>query len=111
MSENKYLKRIFQAYYKEKQSEIPTINLFEHREFGFIPWEKQMMIRHIGFGSSSNLKKYLINNTPKHAYASGTLYDQPEIQDMGGKGYQGCDLIIDIDVDHFYTPCKDDHDI
>ena len=111
MSENKYLKRIFQAYYKENQSEIPTINSFEHREFGFIPWEKQMMIRHIGFSSPSTLKKYLISNTPKHAYASGTLYEQPEIQDMGGKGYQGCDLIIDIDVDHFYTPCKDDHDI
>ncbi|MFX1592366.1 MAG: DNA primase small subunit domain-containing protein [Promethearchaeota archaeon] len=111
MVDNKYLKRLFQAYYKEKQSEIPIVNLFEHREFGFIPWEKQIMNRHIGFTSSINLKKYFISNTPKHAYTSASLYLQPENQDMQGKGYQGCDLIFDIDVDHFYTPCKDDHDI
>ncbi|MFX1260284.1 MAG: DNA primase small subunit domain-containing protein [Promethearchaeota archaeon] len=111
MVDNKYLKRLFQAYYKEKQSEIPIVNLFEHREFGFIPWEKQIMNRHIGFISSINLKKYFISNTPKHAYTSASLYLQPENQDMQGKGYQGCDLIFDIDVDHFYTPCKDDHDI
>jgi len=111
MADYKYLKRLFQAYYKEKQSEIPAVNLFKNREFGFIPWEKQIMIRHIGFNSPTNLKEYLVRNTPKHAYSSGSLYFQPENQNMEGKGYRGCDLIIDIDVDHFYTPCKDDHDI
>jgi DNA primase small subunit len=30
---------------------------------------------------------------------------------MDNKNYQGCDLIIDIDVDHFYTPCKEKHDL
>ncbi len=109
MSDNNYLKRLFQAYYKE--SKIHIINLLEQREFGFIPWEKQRMNRHIGFNNSTNLKKYLVNNTPKHAYTSGSLYSQPENQNMEGKGYLGCDLIIDIDVDHFYTPCKNNHDI
>ncbi len=111
MVDNKYLKRIFQAYYKEKQSEIPIVNLFDQREFGFIPWDKQIMNRHIGFTSKINLKKYFISNTPKHAYMSGSLYSSPESQNMQGKGYQGCDLIFDIDVDHFYTPCKEDHDL
>ena len=111
MVDNKYLKRIFQAYYKEKQSEIPVVNLFDQREFGFIPWDKQIMNRHIGFTSIINLKKYFIINTPKHAYTSGSLYLSPENQDMQKKGYKGCDLIFDIDVDHFYTPCKEDHDI
>ena len=111
MSDVAYLKRLFQAYYRENQSEMPIIDLFEHREFGFIPWEKQMMNRHIGFNSPESLKNYLINNSPRHAYSSGSLYSQPESQDMESKGYQGCDLIIDIDVDHFYTPCKDDHDL
>jgi DNA primase small subunit len=110
MADEKYLKRLFQAYYKENQSEIPIINLFEQREFGFILWEKKIMIRHIGFTAPLNLKKYFISNTPKHAYTSGSLYIQPENQDMKGKDYQGCDLIFDIDVDHFYTPCKEDHD-
>ena len=29
---------------------------------------------------------------------------------MKEKGYQGCDFLIDIDVDHFITPCKENHD-
>ncbi|MFX0038244.1 MAG: DNA primase small subunit domain-containing protein [Promethearchaeota archaeon] len=111
MPDEKYLKRIFQAYYKEKQSALPIISLFEQREFGFIPFEKQIMNRHIGFTSPINLKKYFINNTPKHAYSSGSVFLRPENQDMQEKGYLGCDLIFDIDVDHFYTPCKKHHDI
>jgi len=112
MSDLTYLKRLFQAYYKEKGLEIPKVNLFNQREFGFIPWEKKVyMKRHIGFEMRDNLIQYLINNGPKHAYSSGSIYLEPDNQSMEKKNYQGCDLIIDIDVDHFYTPCKDDHDL
>ncbi|MHA1490314.1 MAG: DNA primase small subunit domain-containing protein [Promethearchaeota archaeon] len=110
MSDNKFLKRLFQAYYKERQKNIPIVNLFEHREFGFIPWEKQIMIRHMGFNNPENFKKYLIENGPKHVYSSGSLYLLPENPEMKKKKYQGCDLLIDIDVDHFYTQCKEKHD-
>jgi DNA primase small subunit len=64
----------------------------------------------MGFTSKENYIKYLLNNGPRHVYSSGALYSQPENQDMEGKGYQGCDFIVDIDVDHFYTPCKEEHD-
>ena len=111
MSDNKFLKRLFQAYYLEKQKQIPAVSSLKFREFGFIPWEKQIMIRHIGFDSQKNLLNYLIDRGPKHVYSSGSLYLQPEVPDMESKKYQGCDLIIDIDVDHFYTPCKDEHDL
>ncbi|MBA7561410.1 hypothetical protein ES708_03048 [subsurface metagenome] len=111
MSDNKFLKRLFQAYYQEKQKEIPAVSSLEFREFGFIPWEKQIMIRHIGFESQKILLNYLIDRGPKHVYSSGSLYLQPEAQNMEIKKYQGCDLIVDIDVDHFYTPCKDEHDL
>ncbi|MEJ2249533.1 MAG: DNA primase small subunit domain-containing protein, partial [Candidatus Lokiarchaeota archaeon] len=80
------------------------------REFGFIPWNKQIMIRHMGFANKENFVKYLINNAPRHVYSSGSLYKNPDNQTMERKNYIGCDLIIDIDVDHFYTPCKEDHD-
>ena len=69
------------------------------------------MIRHIGFESQKILLNYLIDRGPKHVYSSGSLYLQPEAQNMEIKKYQGCDLIVDIDVDHFYTPCKDEHDL
>jgi len=111
MTDEIYLKRLFQAYYKEKKDEIPLVNLLEHREFGYIPWEKQIMIRHLGFNSIDILRNYLVDNAPKHLYSSGSLYIQPDNPNMDNKGYQGCDFIVDIDVDHFYTPCKDNHDI
>ncbi len=110
MTDNLYLKRLFKSYYEENKLKLPSVNLFEHREFGFIPWEKAIMIRHMGFANTENLSKYLIDTVPRHVYSSGTLYLQPDNPEMNKKQYQGCDLIIDIDVDHFYTPCKEDHD-
>ncbi|MFW9897867.1 MAG: DNA primase small subunit domain-containing protein [Candidatus Thorarchaeota archaeon] len=111
MSDKTYLKRSFKAYYKEKKSNISNVNLFHHREFGFIPWDKQIMIRHMGFRNPDTFLTYLIENGPRHVYSSGGVYLHPDNLDMNKKKYQGCDLIIDVDVDHFYTPCKDDHDI
>jgi len=112
MKDLEYLKRLFKAYYKENPSEISVVNDFDHREFGFIPWDtKVMMNRHMSFTNIDSLVKFLINNGPKHVYSSGALYIQPENQEMKNKEYYGCDFLIDIDVDHFYTPCKDDHDI
>lgn len=111
MSENVYLKRLFQAYYNEQKSKIPIVHLHDKREFGFIPWEKPIMIRHIGFENSDEFLQYLIKNAPRHVYSSGTLYSQPDNSNMNSKGYLGCDFIIDIDVDHFDTPCKVDHDL
>jgi DNA primase small subunit len=111
MSEKIYLKRLFQKYYKENNNNLPLINQYDRREFGYIPWEKQTMFRHIGFNNPKQIKRFFIESAPKHAYLSGSLYFNPEVQVMDQKGYLGCDLIIDIDVDHFYTPCKEDHDI
>ncbi len=112
MNEYTYIKRLFQAYYQEKQFEIPKVSSFNLREFGLIPWEKKVyMKRHMSFDDLGSLRSYLITNAPRHLYSSGSLYLKPEVPDMNKKEYQGCDFIIDIDVDHFYTPCKDEHDL
>ncbi|MHA2130573.1 MAG: DNA primase small subunit domain-containing protein, partial [Promethearchaeota archaeon] len=111
MSDFQYLNRLFKEYYKKWNKNIPLVTSFEEREFGFIPWDKQTrMIRHLGFRNKENFIKYILNSGPRHIYSSGARYVKPESQTMESKDYQGCDLIIDIDVDHFYTPCKDDHD-
>ncbi len=110
MSENAYLQRLFQRYYSEKREDIPKVNSFEKREFGFIPWNKQIMIRHLAFRELGDLREKLALEGPRHVYSSGTLYEEPDHLDMNQKGYNGCDLIIDIDVDHFFTPCKEHHD-
>jgi DNA primase small subunit len=111
MSDRTFLERLFQAYYQEKKYEIPLVSSFENREFGFIPWHKSIMIRHIGFQTKDDLINYIIDKPPKHAYSSGTLYEKPGAPVMEEKHYKSCDLIIDIDVDHFYTSCKEDHDL
>jgi len=111
MSKYSYLNRLFQRYYDEKRNQIPEINSFQKREFGIIPWNKQIMIRHLAFENLDNFRNRLALDGPRHVYSSGTLYDIPDHMDMKEKGYLGCDLIIDIDVDHFYTPCKDEHDV
>ncbi|MHA1762644.1 MAG: DNA primase catalytic subunit PriS, partial [Promethearchaeota archaeon] len=66
-----FLLRLFKAYYQEKKRELPTIDSLQQREFGFIPWEKSMMIRHVGFESEEELKNFLIEKSPKHVYSSG----------------------------------------
>ncbi len=107
-----YLKRLFQAYYQDEQKEIPPVSSFNLREFGFIPWEKKVfMKRHMKFENPKELRGYLLLDTPRHLYSSGSLYLEPDAREMENKHYQGCDLIIDIDVDHFYTPCKEKHDL
>ncbi|MFX1314100.1 MAG: DNA primase small subunit domain-containing protein [Promethearchaeota archaeon] len=113
LKSNIFLKRLFRAYYQKYKEKIPIIDFFKHREFAFIPWDKQIMIRHLGFESQEGLLEYLIDKdkAPRHVFSSGTIYSQPHMPEMKLKEYQGCDLIIDIDVDHFYTPCKEDHDI
>ncbi|MFX1570846.1 MAG: DNA primase small subunit domain-containing protein [Promethearchaeota archaeon] len=111
MKTYEYLNRRFKEYYKENYDKIPLVSSFNQREFGFIPWdEKIRMIRHMGFTNRDLFITHLTNNGPRHVYSSATLYKAPENQDMKNKGYLGCDFLIDIDVDHFYTPCKEDHD-
>lgn len=110
MSLTRFLIRTFKDYYKKNAAVLPKVSNFPKREFAFLLWDKSVMFRHMGFENIDTLNDYLINSAPKHVYSSGSLYAHPEIPDMDKKGYEGCDLIIDIDVDHFYTPCKDDHD-
>lgn len=111
MSDITYLKRLFKGYYREMKSQIPSVSSITKREFGYIPWEKQIIMkRHMSFKNQELLTNHLFIEGPRHVYYSGAVYEQPEIPDMDGKDYLGCDFIIDIDVDHFYTPCKDEHD-
>jgi DNA primase small subunit len=112
MADLTYLKRLFLAYYQEERNIIPIVSSLNMREFGFIPWEKKVfMKRHLKFETPRELKDYIIQNVPRHLYSSGSLYTLPDAREMNNKMYQGCDLIIDIDVDHFYTPCKNNHDL
>ena len=111
MNNEIFLKNLFQAYYQESSKDILAASMLDQREFGFLLWDNQFMQRHLGFVQLDDLRQFLIKKSPKHAYSSGSLYSRPDDHEMENKGYLGCDFVIDIDVDHFYTECKNDHDL
>jgi DNA primase small subunit len=81
----------------------------ENREFGFVEFDEQGMMRHIGFKSESELKAFLKRMAPSNAYYSCAYYQYPDAA-MDAKGWMGADLIFDIDADHIPTPCGKVHD-
>jgi len=110
MSDNGFLNRIFKTYYRQyKEQESSKFN-FRQREFGFLFWDRNYMLRHKSFDHLEQLKDFLIKTGPRHVYSSGAIYEKPDNPNMDNKEYLYCDFIIDIDVDHFYTPCKEKHD-
>jgi len=102
------LKSLFGAYYRE--NDIPPPPQFSKREFGFMLWDKEGMIRHKTFYNRTEFLAFLRKNAPKNAYRSAAYYLDPEAQSMEGKGWIGADLIFDIDADHLITSCKEVHD-
>lgn len=66
--------------------------------------------RHEGFRSSSALLNELFANAPHSVYHSAAFYDVPVARHMTEKGWQGAELIFDIDADHLDSPCTEEHD-
>ncbi|MEM4039449.1 MAG: DNA primase catalytic subunit PriS [Thermoplasmata archaeon] len=88
----------FQEYYKSNKLILPP--RFSSREYGFMSFDKEGMIRHIKFSSESEIKNFLIQNVPAHAYYSAAYYRFPEQKKMEDKEWLGADLIFDLDADH-----------
>jgi len=67
------------------------------------------MFRHISFDDVGQLRRYLVDYAPAHTYFSAAYYEAPRAA-MENKGWQGADLVFDIDADHFDLPCQRIHD-
>jgi len=89
---------------------IPPPPDFKYREFGFMLWDKDVMVRHKSFSDAEQLQNFLAEYGPKHAYRSVAYYYDPEASTMESKGWIGADLVFDVDADHLNTPCKMEHD-
>ncbi|MHA1232237.1 MAG: DNA primase small subunit domain-containing protein [Candidatus Helarchaeota archaeon] len=68
------------------------------------------MFRHIKLDQIQDLIKHLKDYTFQHVYISGAYYRYPDGHTMNQKDWLGMDFLIDIDCDHFDTPCKLTHD-
>ncbi len=106
----RFIQDRFADYYKQHSASILPPTSIENREFGFLLFEKRMMLRHKGFRNVDNLRSSLGTIVPSDVYYSSAYYESPE-EEMKAKGWLGADLIFDIDADHIPTPCATEHDI
>ncbi|MBN1678115.1 MAG: DNA primase catalytic subunit PriS [Candidatus Thermoplasmatota archaeon] len=94
----RFVKSMFSKHYREAALRMP--DRFSKREFGFMFFDRQGMVRHTGFPTRASLKKYLAEQVPAHAYYSCAYYEKPDAPTMLEKRWQGADLIFDLDADH-----------
>lgn len=106
----RFIQKKFSEYYEKNSTSILPPTSIEKREFGFLLFEKRMMLRHKGFRNVDDLRSSLCTIVPSDVYYSSAYYEDPE-EEMKAKGWLGADLIFDIDADHIPTPCATEHDI
>ena len=104
------LRKRFTLKYGELVKNFPPIPDIDQREFAFLFWDKNYMVRHRGFSNPQHFLSELRGLAPRHAYHSAALYSDPGNKIMTDKGWKGCDFVVDIDSDHMDLPCQHNHD-
>ncbi len=97
----KYMIEVFFRNFYRNYAKF-DVDAVERREFAFQPFGGGM-VRHKAFKTLEELKKFVVEKTPRHIYYSSAYYERPGEEDMERKGWFGADLIFDIDGDHLDT--------
>jgi DNA primase small subunit len=93
-----FLRSKFREYYLQEPLDFPPG--LESREWGFILFDEVGMRRHKSYVSRGELVDYIRSMVPAHLYHSAAYYQRPGAPTMKEKGWQGADLIFDLDADH-----------
>jgi len=96
-----YLSGRFGDYYRGADPTLPPDP--DAREWGHIPWtsgESTTMVRHQSIYDLGDVSDFLAREAPRHVYFSAARYDDPGANGMDEKGWQGADLVFDLDADH-----------
>ena len=109
MDSQAFIRQKFAEFYEENADKIEAPPLIKQREFGFMVFQENIMVRHKSFLNAEALRTYMKEAAPAHAYHSTAYYELPE-ERMENKGWLGADLYFDIDADHIATKCKETHD-
>ena len=99
----------FFNFYNNLSTVIPPPVSFTRREFAFLLSREKIMLRHRSFANPKALSSFLKEKVPSDVYHSCAFYEYPE-EEMDKKGWQGADLVFDIDADHIPTKCNKIHD-
>jgi len=94
-----WARRQFADYYDH--AVIPPPHRLARREFAAFPFTVEtMMRRHATLRTTEEFLAFLRRDTPRHVYYSSAYYQRPAAATMTAKGWQGADLIFDLDSDH-----------
>lgn len=107
-----YLRGRFGDYYRRMSIDLPPEGTA--REWGYIPWTEgpdTTMVRHRSLLDLGDVEEFLARERPRHVYFSAGRYASPSVRSMSEKGWQGADLIFDLDADHLpdVDPESDDY--
>ena len=104
-----FLRSAYKQYYFSRADSIEFPDEIESREFGYIPFGGGM-VRHISFKNSGEAVAEILRQTPSSVYCSNARYSAPTLP-MEEKGWNGSELIFDIDATDIPTQCKRGHDV
>lgn len=93
-------------YFRQKKIEAP--DGIDQREFGYMQFGVQGMVRHLSFKNLGELVATLVKEVPSDVYCSNALYRFPTLP-MQEKQWLGADLIFDIDGKDLGLPCVPSH--
>ncbi len=88
----------FKEYYHRAVLTMPL--KFEKREWGFVSFDVPGMRRHKAFKTKKEAISFLKGEGPRHVYYSSAIYSAPSAPKMIDKGWEGAELIFDLDADH-----------
>jgi len=94
----RFMHESFSSYYKKAEMGLP--DRFGRREWGFMFFGRDSMLRHTAFRSGEEVRGFLRQEAPAHVYHSAAYYERPDAQQMKDKKWLGADLIFDLDADH-----------
>jgi DNA primase small subunit len=101
-----YLRGRFSDYYR--RTTLPSVPDAEAREWAYVPWDRDGMVRHQDLLALGALDEFLASTAPQHVYHSAARYETPSAKSMAGKGWRNADLVFDIDGDHIDGVSEDD---
>src|SRR6266852_2378974 len=87
----------FQRYYLDQARKIPSPQNMASRDFGFLLFKEKFMVRHRAVRTSESLLGAIRDLVPAHVYFSTARYKEPTAA-MEAKGWEGADLVFDIDA-------------
>lgn len=97
----------FKEYYFKRSELIHVPSRTLEREFGYQKFNEGMT-RHLSVKDDNELHLLLMTQVPSDIYCSNAYYSFPNLP-MSDKGWNGADLIFDIDAKDLKLDCRSSH--